>query len=169
MPVAFQITVDVNPAAARAVALDAAEQLVTDVTRRVFNRAIVLTPVRTGNLRAQNNMRVQRTVKGALGEVFNDSEYAAAVHNGNKAYTVRPKPHMITVKPKNGTRLRFVVGGNVVYARSVRMQKPLRFVVGGKVVFAQSARIPARRGRPWLTRALMEVAGPAGFTLSTNP
>lgn len=141
MPVAFQITIDVNPAAARAVALDAAELLVTDVTRRVFNRAIVLTPVRTGNLRAQNNMRVQRTAKGALGEVFNDTEYAAAVHNGNKAYTVRP-----------------------------RHRKALRWLSkSGDVVFAKSARIPARRGRPWLTRALMEVAGPAGFSLSTNP
>lgn len=138
MPVAFQIQIEVNPAAARSVALDAAERLVTDVTRRVFNRAIVLTPVRTGNLRAQNNMRVQRTPSGALGEVFNDTAYAAAVHNGNQAYTVRP-----------------------------RRRKALRWVSkGGDVVFARSARIPARRGRPWLSRALREVAGAEGFTLT---
>lgn len=138
MPVAFRIVIDVNPAAARNVALDAAEQLVTNVTRRVFNRAIVLTPVRTGNLRAQNNMRVQRTATGALGEVFNDTSYAAAVHNGNRAYIVRP-----------------------------RRKKALRWVSkGGDVVFAKSARIPARRGRPWLSRALQEVAGAEGFALT---
>lgn len=138
MPVAFQITIEVNPAAARAVALDAAERVVTDVTRRVFNRAIVLTPVDTGNLRAQNNMRVTRSPNGAVGEVFNDTEYAAAVHNGNKAYTVRP-----------------------------RRRKALRWVSkSGEVVFAKSARIPARRGRPWLARALQEVAGAEGFTLT---
>lgn len=138
MPIAFQIEVDVDPAASRAVALDAAERVVTDVTRRVFNRALVLTPVDTGNLRAQNNMRVLRTAKGALGEVFNDTAYAAAVHNGNKAYVVRP-----------------------------RRRKALRWVTkGGDVVFAKSARIPARRGRPWLARALQEVAGPAGFTIT---
>ena len=138
MPIAFQIEVVVDPAAARAVGLDAAERVVTDVTRRVFNRAIVLTPVDTGNLRAQNNMRVQRTANGALGEIFNDTSYASAVHNGNRAYTVRP-----------------------------RRRKALRFVAkSGDVVFAKSARIPARRGRPWLTRALQEVAGPAGFTVT---
>lgn len=139
MPVAFTIQIEVNPAAARAVALDAAERLVTDTTRRVFNRAIVLTPVDTGNLRAQNNMRVQRTATGALGEVFNDTTYAAAVHNGSKAYTIRPK-----------------------------RKKALRWVgKGGEVVFAKSARHKATRGRPWLTRALTEVAGAEGFTVTT--
>lgn len=138
MPIAFQFTIEVNPAAARAVALDQAERVVTDVTRRVFNRAIVLTPVDTGNLRAQNNMRVLRRPTGAVGEVFNDTSYAAAVHNGNKAYTVRP-----------------------------RRRKALRWVTkSGEVVFAKSARIPARRGRPWLARALQEVAGAEGFTLT---
>ena len=136
MPVGFSITL--NQPALRAVALDAAVKLVTATTLRVFNRANVLTPVDTGNLRAHNNMRVLRTATRVTGEVFNDTDYARAVHNGNKAYTIRPK-----------------------------RRKALRWVSkGGDVVFAKSARHPARRGRPWLLRALQEVAGPAGFTLS---
>lgn len=136
----MSITLTVDRVAAQAVALDTSLAVVTDVTRRVLNRAIVLTPVRTGNLRAHNAMRVLKTGPTQVtGEVFNDTSYAAAVHNGTRAYVVRP----------------------------VR-RKALRWVSkGGDVVFAKSARIPARRGRPWLTRALQEVAIPAGFTVST--
>lgn len=110
---------------------------VTDVGRRVLNRAIVLTPVDTGTLRAHNQMRV-RAPEGlvSLVEVFNETQYALAVHDGSRAYTVRP----VT-------------------------KRALRFVVGGEVVFAKWANIPARRGRPWLYRALIEVAVPLGYRL----
>jgi len=136
VPIAFSLTV--NESAARAVALDAAGLLVVDVTRRVLNRAIVLTPVDTGTLRAANNSRILRTPHSVTGEIFNDTAYAAAVHNGNRAYTVRP-----------------------------RTAKALRWTTaGGDVVFAKSARHKARRGRPWLYRALVEVAGPAGFSIA---
>jgi len=136
VPIAFSLTV--NRQAAQAVAMDAAGLLVVDVTRRVLNRAIVLTPVDTGNLRAQNNSRILRTSTSVTGEIFNDTAYAAAVHNGSRAYTIRP-----------------------------RHKKALRWVTkGGDVVFAKSARHKARRGRPWLYRALLEVAGPAGFAVS---
>jgi len=136
VPVAYTLTMD--RAAAQAVAMDTALVLVTDVTRRTLNRAIVLTPVRTGNLRAQNNMRVLKTRTTVTGEVFNDTAYALAVHNGNKAYTIRP-----------------------------RHKKALRWTSrSGEIVYAKSARRKARRGRPWLLRALQEIAGPAGFALS---
>lgn len=138
MPVGF--TLFINKTAATQVALDAAEKIVTDTTRRTLNRAIVLTPVRTGNLRAQNNMRVLRTRTSVTGEVFNNTVYAAAVHNGTKAYTIRPKN-----------------------------KKVLRWrSKGGEIVYAKWARHKATRGRPWLLRALQEIAIPAGFTL-TNP
>lgn len=163
MATSWTLTLDVG--AATAIALDEADRLVVDTTRRVLNRAIVLTPVKTGNLRGHNQSRVRREGNQVVGEVFNDTEYADAVHDGFPAHTIRPKPGLITVKPKNGTRLRFVVNGKVVWAKSVRMQKPLRFVVAGKVVYAQSVNMPARRGRPWLLQALREIAIPAGFTL----
>lgn len=136
MPVSYTLTI--NRRAAKAAAMDAAVKVVTATTLRVFNRANVLTPVRTGNLRAHNNLRVFKGANAVTGEVFNDAAYAAAVHNGTKAYTVRPK-----------------------------RKKALRWKTrSGEIVFAKSARIPARRGRPWLYRALTEVAGPAGFIVS---
>lgn len=140
---------------------------VVDVTRRVFNRANVLTPVDTTRLRAGNQMRTKRTSFGGEGEVFNHTAYSDAVHDGSRAHTIRPKPGMITVRPKNAKALRFMVGDRVVYARSVRMQKPLKFTVGGRTVYAQSVNMPARKGRPWIYRALKEVAAQRGYRITT--
>lgn len=136
MPVAFKLTIDVP--VAQAIALDVATALVTDTTRRTLNRAMVLTPVDTGNLRAQNNSHVVRGRTLVTGEVFNNTKYADAVHNGSRAHVVRP-----------------------------RRKKALRFVVkNGDVVYARWARIPARKGRPWLLDALKQIAIPDGFTLT---
>jgi hypothetical protein len=143
-----------------------ARRAIIDVTRRVLNRAIILTPVDTGNLRAANQMRIRQQGTKVTGEVFNPVAYAAFVHDGTQAHTVRPKPNIITVRPKNAKMLRFVINGRVVFARSVRMQSPLRFTIGGRTVFAQSARIPAKRGRPWLLRAMREVAGSLGWKVT---
>jgi hypothetical protein len=127
-----------NAAAIQRIGAAAALREVTDTTRRVFNRANVLTPVDTGRLRVGNQWRVQVvSPTRVVGEVFNHTAYAAAVHDGSRAHVVRP-----------------------------RRKKALRFEVAGRVVFARRAFIPARRGRPWLLRALVEVAGPAGYHLS---
>lgn len=168
MATAWTVQIDV-PQMTR-VGLAAARAEVTDTTRRVYNRAIVLTPVDNGTLRAQNKMRVLAAQgKKVTGEVFNELSYAAAVHDGHAAYTVRPKPKIITVRAKKGKALRFRIGGKTVFRRSVRMQKPLRFKIGGRVVYAQSARIPARRGRPWIYRALLEIAVPRGYKITGKP
>jgi RNase P/RNase MRP subunit p29 len=168
MATAWTVQIDVPEMTRVGVAL--AREEVTDTTRRVYNRAIVLTPVDTGNLRGQNKMRVHAPRGGRVtGEVFNETSYAAAVHDGHGAYTVRPKPKIITVRAKKGQALRFKIGGKTIFRRSVRMQKPLRFKIGGRVVYAQSARIPARRGRPWIYRALLEVAVPRGYKITGRP
>lgn len=133
MPVAFQV----DKAAATAAGKAIARRRVTEVTRRVLNRAIVLTPVDTGNLRAQNRSRIRETATAVTGEVFNNTAYGPPVHEGSRAHTIRP-----------------------------RRRKVLRFVVGGQVVFARSVRIPARRGRPWLYRAMVEVARPLGWKVT---
>jgi hypothetical protein len=135
VPVAFTLTFDM--AEVSRVSRTAALAEVTDTTRRVFNRATVLTPVDTGRLRAGNHMRVQPTTTGAVGEVFNNTAYARAVHDGTREYVVRP-----------------------------RRKQALRFTVGGEVVFAMSARIPARAGRPWMYRALVEICTPRGYTVT---
>lgn len=130
-------TLRMNTSVVNRIALTAATRTVTDTTRRVLNRATVLTPVDTGRLRAGNQMRVRTVGMKVTGEVFNLTSYAGPVHDGNRAYTVRPVN-----------------------------KKALRFTVGGVVVFAKWAHIPARRGRPWIYRALLEVAGPQGYTIT---
>jgi hypothetical protein len=132
-----RVTARVDRGKAQRLGTDYAVVLVTDMTRRILNRGTVMTPVDTGNLRAHNKMRVARMPPGARGEVYNDADYAAAVHNGSGPYTIRP-----------------------------RRKKVLRFVAGGRVVFAQSVRHPGTRARPWLARAAEQVARQEGWTWS---
>lgn len=130
-------TLHIDRPALNAVGVKQARKVVTSVTRRTFNRSAVLTPVDTGYLRATGKMNVSERGLVVVGEVEYTAEYAAAVHNGRRALTIRAKG--------NG-RLKFVVDGRTVYARSVRQ--------------------PARAGRPFLRTALQEVAPEFGFTVS---
>jgi hypothetical protein len=118
---------------------DEARKLVNRVVRRTFNRSQILVPVDTGYLRASGRMDFAR-VAGALviGGVTYSARYAAAVHEGRRALTIRAK--------RPGGRLRFTVGGRTVYARQVHQ--------------------PARAGRPYLAQALREVAPQEGFTVT---
>lgn len=121
------------------VALDVAARHVADCTRAVFNRANILTPVDTGNLRAHNQMLpTRRTATKVVSGVENRASYAAAVHDGARPHTIRPK-----------------------------RKKALRFRVGGKTVIVRSVHHPGNRARPWLTRALREAAPPRGFRVTT--
>lgn len=117
-----------------------ARRAVGRVIRGTFNRSQVLCPVDTGNLRATGQM-TGPTTNGltVTGAVEYTARYAAAVHEGRRALTIRAKG--------NG-RLKFVVAGRTVYARQVRQ--------------------PARAGRPYLRTALMEVAAREGFGVSAR-
>lgn len=121
------------------VGMDEARKRVNRVVRRTYTRSQILVPVDTGNLRAsgQMNLGIDR---GSLviGGVSYTAEYAAAVHEGRRALTIRPR--------RPGGRLRFTVGGRVVYARQVHQ--------------------PARAGRPYLAQALREVAPQEGFRVT---
>lgn len=133
-------SVHIDQTALTRVGTDGLRKLVDRTTRRVLNRSQVLCPVDTGNLRASGR-RTPTVVFGGLvrGEVIYDAEYAAAVHEGRRALTIRPRSN----SPR--ARLRFVVDGRVVWARSVHQ--------------------PARAGRPFLRTALIEEAGAAGFRI----
>lgn len=133
-------TLHIDRAALNAEGIKGARKVVNRTTRRVFNRSQVLTPVDTGNLRATGRV-IPAAVRGltVVGGVIYDAKYAAAVHEGRRALTIRAKG--------NG-RLRFVVDGQVVYARQVHQ--------------------PARAGRPWLATALREQAPRDGFTVTTR-
>ncbi len=115
-----------------------ARQQVERVIRRTFNRSQVLVPVDNGPLRASGRIEPASS-RGltVVGGVVYGAEYAAAVHNGRRALTIRAKG--------NG-RLKFVVDGRTVYARQVHQ--------------------PARKGRPYLATALAEVAAQEGFSVS---
>jgi hypothetical protein len=121
------------------VGMDEARKRVNRVVRRTYTRSQILVPVDTGNLRASGQMNLARD-QGSLviGGVSYTAEYAAAVHEGRRALTIRPK--------RPGGRLRFVVDGRVVFARQVHL--------------------PARTGRPYLAQALREVAPQEGFRVT---
>ena len=135
--VAHQLRIDRGQL--QGVGMDHARTLVNRVVRRTHTRSQILVPVDTGNLRASGQMNPARDL-GALvvGGVVYTAEYAAAVHEGRRALTIRPR--------RPGGRLRFEVGGRVVYARQVHQ--------------------PARAGRPYLAQALREVAPPEGFRVT---
>ncbi len=134
---ATRIRVELNRVALARVASSEAGRLVLRTTRRTLNRARVLTPVDTGTLRASQTMEVSAPPGKVVGRVSTWVHYAPYVHNG--------VDHPVVIRPKR--------------------RKALRFVINGQVIFAKKVTLPPRAGRPWLRRALTEVAVPAGFTV----
>jgi hypothetical protein len=129
---------DFDDAQATAFALAEARKMVTRMTRQTFNRSQVLVPVDKGFLRASGRAGPTVVIGGqAQAEIHYDADYAAAVHNGRRALTIRPR------SSSRRARLRFVVNGRVVYAREVYQ--------------------PARAGRPFLLTAMQEAAAGNGF------
>ena len=110
-----------------------AKSLVTRFTRRTFNYSQTRCPVDTGLLRASGSMSVDSGTTSVVGQIIYTAEYAAAVHNGRRALTIKAK--------RPGGLLRFTVGGRTVYARQVHQ--------------------PARAGRPFLANALVKAGASA--------
>lgn len=105
--------------------------------RRVMNRAKVLAPVDTGRLRASIRIESRRTLTlRSVYTIGSDVSYAAMVHDGTRSHKIRPKS-----------------------------AKALRFRVGGKVVFAQVVNHPGTKPRPFLDKALREIAGGRGYDI----
>lgn len=130
------VRVDLYQAAMRDVVGDLAGKDVMRVTLRVLNRARVLTPVDTGNLRASHQFRLTKGGAGVTGEVFTNVKYALPLHEGRGA---------VTIYPKNKQALAFRWHGQQYVRKSVTQ--------------------PARRGRPWLRNALTEVATREGYRM----
>lgn len=131
-----------NDAAINAGGMNEARKLIAQVTRATYNRANVLTPVRTGRLRVGNSFRLYETGLVARGDVFNNTSYAAAVHNG--------------------------AGPRRIYAKSrpVRGGGALRFEVGGRVIYRKWVDWPGSKGKPWLAQAMLQVAPRYGFRVT---
>lgn len=138
MPVK-SVRVDLFQSVITGVLHDLAGKEVTRTTIKVLNRAKVLTPVDTGNLRASHQFRLTQTADKVTGEVFTNVKYALPVHEGRKA---------VTIYPKNKQALAFRWHGQQMVRKSVFQ--------------------PARRGRPWLRDALREVATSEGYKMQTG-
>lgn len=96
--------------------------------------------VRTGSLMSTIRKRIRFTKRSLIGELLAGGgrvNYTLVEEEGSRPHEIRPS-----------------------------RRKALRFVVGGQVVFAKSVQIPARRGRPWLYRAMLEVAQPLGWKVT---
>lgn len=104
--------------------------------RQTLNLAKVYAPVDTGRLRASGSIR-RRSFLGFRSRwtISFDVDYAEAVHDGTRPHIIRP-----------------------------RRAKALRFRMGGRIVYAKFVRHPGTRARPFLDRALREVAARLGFS-----
>jgi hypothetical protein len=112
---------------------------VLKTTVKVLNRARVLTPVDTGNLRASHQFKIKNGATKITGEVFTKVKYALAVHEGRRAIIIKPKT-----------------------------KKALKFAWHGETYFRKWVAQPARAGRPWLRDALREVASSEGYTMQST-
>lgn len=124
----------VNREGAQATAHRVARIEVIDLCRKIINQATVDCPVGTGNLRNHHRMRISDESTTVKGSVFNDAEYAAAVERGSSPHTIRARP------------------GGV-----------LRFTIGGETIFARSVRHPGTPPRPWLRQAAERTAVSNGW------
>lgn len=137
-----RVTLEFNSSAVQRIGMDEAGRRVTQVTRAIFNRANILTPVKSGHLRRNNDWRVYVAGLTVRGEVYNNVDYAAAVHNGARARRIYAKP-----RPWKG-------GG------------ALKFKVGGRTIFRKYVNWPGTRPRPWLATAMVQVAPRYGFRIT---
>lgn len=112
---------------------------VTRTTLKVLNRARVMTPVDTGNLRASHQFKIKNGASKITGEVFTKVKYALPVHEGRRPVVIRPN-----------------------------RKQALAFVWHGRPMVRKYVTQPARRGRPWLRDALREVARTEGYTMQNT-
>lgn len=95
--------------------------------RTVEFRARASAGIRTGNLRRSMTTDRKRVKNGLEGRVGSPVKYAKWHHEGTRPHLIRP-----------------------------RRAKALRFMVGGQIVFASRVRHPGTRPNPYLTRWLLE-------------
>ena len=118
----------------------ASRQELETAARQVMNRAKVLAPVDTGRLRASIRIESRRTFTlRSVYTIGSDVEYADMVHGGTRPHIIRP-----------------------------RTKQVLRFRIGGRTVFARVVHHPGTKARPFLDRALREVAAQRGYSFRTG-
>lgn len=162
----FKTRIELDNAHVLAVGISMAAPLVARTTRRVLNRAEVLSPVDTGNMRAGHSMTMRVTRTTVTGRVEVAADYAEFVHDGTKAHDIRPRSAKALAFnwTKHG-------GVRTIVPRSGLGKGPtgLRKTKRGVILYISKGfvRHPGTKARPWLARALHEVAPPAGFMVTT--
>ena len=119
--------------------MDVARRLVTRVVRQTQNRSKIQTPVDTGFLRGSHVSKIVVHGSKVIGTITVLAEYALPVHEGWQ----RTAP----IRPVRKQALKFKIGGNTVIV---------------KAVYAPAS----YPGRPFLRRALYQVAVPEGFIVT---
>lgn len=132
------VRVDLYQPVIKALLQDDVGKEVVKTTVKVLNRARVMTPVNTGNLRAGHQFKITSTESKITGEVYNKVKYALPVHEGRRAIVIRPNT-----------------------------KKALAFHWHGQQMVRKWVHQPARRGKPWLRDALREVATSEGYKMQS--
>jgi len=114
----------------------AVHQAVAQVTDHIEGEARDQAPVRTGNLRHSITSRTTGIGFRAHGEVRATAPYARYVHQGTGLFG----PHHRKIVPREKKALRFTAGGQTLFRRSVKGQRPNPFM--DRALAAVSADIP---------------------------
>ena len=138
MPVK-SVRVDLFGSVIKGVLQDLGGREVLRVTLKVLNRAKVMTPVDTGNLRASHQFKIKNGASKITGEVFTRVKYALPVHEGRRPVVIYPKT-----------------------------KQALAFHWHGQQYVRKWVSQPARRGKPWMRDALREVAASEGYKMQST-
>jgi hypothetical protein len=159
-----KVRVELDRTYVLSVGVSLAAPYVAETTRQVLNRARVLTPVRTGNLRASQvmTMRAHRTY--VAGTVETRVKYAEFVHRGTR-------PHQIRATRKNALAFFWPkVGLQTFVPRRITRQPTGAYKSKrGKAYFLISkgyVNHPGTKPRPWLFNALRQVAEHRDFIVT---
>jgi hypothetical protein len=155
--------IELDNARVLAVGMGLASPMVANTTRRVMNRAEILAPVDTGNMRASHSMSMRVTRTSCTGRIEVGAKYAEYVHDGTP-------PHNIAANRANALSFRWGRMGGVRTVVPKKGQGPtgLRKTKKGVIFYIAKGyvRHPGTKARPWLFKALKEVAGPESFDVT---
>ena len=161
---------DLNNLRVLQVGVELSAKEIAEATRSTLNRANVLTPVKTGNLRSANQMTMRARRMSVTGTIENRTKYALAVHNGTR-------PHTIKARRAKALSFFWAKGGGVqVFVPRTRAGKKmgtgLRKGKDGKIALwigKGFVRHPGTKARPWLDDALREMAATRGYKYTPGP
>jgi hypothetical protein len=149
--------IELDNARVLSVAMGETSPMVARTTRRVLNRAEVLAPVDTGNMRASHSMTMRVTKTQCVGRIEVAAKYAEMVHGGTD-------PHKIQARTANALSFRWGRMGGVrtVVPKKALTRGPtgLRKTKKGVIFYVAKGFVqhPGTKARPWLFKALKEVA-----------